>query len=151
LNLVVSSEDVAGGFEKLDRARRELFEHHEALGRIDGLSPPRRQTERTELKRQLIPFFIKTAAVALVGALLIAAANISIIYTLQTAPQHLALYANRVFIRNFANEFERIHSREMTPEREAKIREAIRRAVPILKPYAQELRPLFETALAPSG
>lgn len=147
LSLVVSSEDISTAFEELESAKCVLFEKHRALGRLTDLPGPKKNVERAELKKNLTPFFIKAATVALVGAMLITAANISIIYTLQTSPKKLALYANRVFTKNIAKEFEKIHRNKITPEKEAKIRAAIRSAIPILKPYAQELRPLFETAL----
>lgn len=147
LSLVISSEDISTAYEELEHAKCVLFEKHQVMGRLSDLPSPKKNVERAKLKKKLTPFFIKAATVALVGAMLIAAANISIIYTLQTSPKKLALYANRVFTKNFAKEFEKIHQKEITPEKEAKIRAAIRSAIPILKPYAQELRPLFETAL----
>ena len=147
LSLVVSSKDISIAFEELERAKCDLFEKYRVLGRLSDLPGPKKIVARAEIKKNLTPFFIKAATVALLGAMLIAAANISIIYTLQTSPRKLALYANRVFTKNFTEEFNKIHRKEMTPEKEAKIRAAIRSAIPILKPYAQELRPLFKTAL----
>ncbi|NQV99236.1 MAG: hypothetical protein HQ483_06035 [Rhodospirillales bacterium] len=150
LSLVVSADDIATAFEALDRAKQELFEKHQELDRLADLPMPKKTVARAKLKKSLMPFFIKAATVAVVGAMLIGAANISIIYTLQTSPKKLALYANRVFTKNFVAEFDRLHREEMTPEKKAQIRAAIRSAIPILKPYAQELRPLFETALEDS-
>lgn len=151
LNLIVEDDDLTAAYDELERRKRDVIDKFVRLGREREIPQPEEAKTRSETRKALTPFFIKAAVVALVGGLLVATANISIIYTLQTAPRHLAVYANRVFVRNFAREFEKLQERDMTPERQAKIREAIRKAVPILRPYAVELRPLFQEALGPSG
>ena len=78
---------------------------------------------------------------------MIAAANVSIIYTLESTPKKLAQRSSRLFVKNFAKAFEEISRRDMSAEKEERIRTAIRNAVPVLRPYARELRPLFEEAL----
>ncbi len=91
----------------------------------------------------MIPFLIKAAVVAVIGAIFIGVANLTVIYTLQTAPGKLASRAARVAVKNFGAAFEKAANEEMTPEKVAKIRLLIKNAVPALMPFAEELRPLF--------
>jgi|GEM_PF-4262285 len=147
LNLVAVSDDVAAGFAELERNKEKLFEDLHAIDRLGSLPAPKNIAERTALKKSLTPFLIKAFAVALVGGLLIAAANVSIIYTLESTPKKLAQRSSRLFVKNFAKAFEEISRRDMSAEKEERIRTAIRNAVPVLRPYARELRPLFEEAL----
>jgi hypothetical protein len=151
LNLVVISENLSEGYSQLEDNKEVLIRRHYDVGRLNALSPPRNMVEKSFLMKKLTPFLIKAGVVAVVGGLLVAVANVSLIYTLQSAPKKLAQRAARGAVSNFAESFERFHDKEMSPEKEARIREAIRQAVPKLRPYARELRPLFEEALGESA
>ena len=50
----------------------------------------------------------------------------------------------RAAIASFTKGLESFSKKEITPEKEKKIRLALRASIPKLKPYVDELRPLFE-------
>lgn len=112
---------------------------------------PAEMSERSHLKKALTPFLIKAAVVALVGAILVGTAHVSILYALQEAPRSMALKAGRSAIKRFVSGLEDFAEKEISPEREARLRGAIRAVVPKLQPYAEELRPLFVSAAVTSG
>ena len=148
LNLISVSGNLSDGYAELEAEKEKLINQHYAFNRLNALPPPKSVVEQKLLIKSLFPFMIKAGIFAVVGGLLIAIANVSLTYTLQSAPKKLALRAGRLAVTNFAQSFEKFHRREMSPEKEMKIREAIRKVVPKLRPYAQEFRPLFEEALS---
>jgi len=151
LRLVVVAPTVEAGYAEISARKRELFERYEDLGRRDALPLPRQEAARQEMRHALTPFLIKAAVVAIIGAVLIGAANMSIVYTLQTAPKKLASYGARTAVKNFQRAFEKAAAKEMSPERVEKIKTAIRDAVPALQPFADELRPLLSCPPAARG
>ena len=92
-----------------------------------------------------MPFFIKAATVALVGVVLLAAASISFNYALRgEAVRHVAQKGARTLLANVTRGVERFSEKGMTPDRELRLRLALRAAVPRLRPLVDELKPLFE-------
>ena len=146
LELVASGSSVEEAHSALRETMRRHFQDHMDMGNADRIPLPREAHERQELTRQLKPFFVKTAMVALVGTLLIVAANVSIVYTLRETPKRLAQTVGRAFIHQFVNKLDKFARQEITPAREEKIHQALRNVVPRLQPYMRDLAPLFDQA-----
>ena len=109
--------------------------------RTDG-TPPAPAAASTSL-RTLMPFFIKAVTCALVGAFLLITAAVAFNYALKEPVRHMGQKAARATISTFEKGFaEKLQ--KMSPEKQEKIRLALREAVPFLKPYVDELKPLFE-------
>ena len=97
----------------------------------------------------LMPFFIKSATVALVGVILIVAANVSLTYTLREPARKAGLKFGRATVKTFIAGINDFSEKELTPAREEEIRLALRNSIPKLKPYVDELRPLFQDLKSP--
>lgn len=151
LNRVVGADDLAAGYAELERETQTLIDHYRAIGKEAEIPRPAEAAERDGLKKALTPFFIKAAVVALVGALLIATSHVTILYAIQEAPRKVGLKVGRGVVRGIANGLEDFAKDEMSPERQERLRLAIRSAVPRLQPFASELAPLFEGAQAQSA
>jgi hypothetical protein len=88
-------------------------------------------------------FFIKAATVALVGCSIALTASVGLAYALREAPAHAGQKAGRAVVLGLQDGLV-AQLRRTTPEQEEQIRRSLREAVPLLKPYARELKPLFE-------
>lgn len=151
-DLMLSAEGatVNEAYEALRDLMRTQFEHFVSMGEAATIPLPRAQRERLAFVRTVKPFLFKSAVVALVGALLIIAANVSIVYTIRDTPKHLAQTAGRTMLHRFVKNLDEFAKKEITPAREEKIRQVIRDIVPRLKPYARDLAPLFEEVMVSS-
>ena len=143
VQLVVEGDSLDEAHGRLEAAKRETFERFIKIGRAKRIPLPGAEQRRRELKDALTPFFIKAAVVAFIGVILIIAANVSVLYTIQDAPRHIGQKAGHAALRELARSFEKAAKKEQTPEREKRLRLAIRDAIPNLKPYVDELAPLF--------
>lgn len=140
LGVAVSGDSVEDTWRKAEQRTRELFEHHAALGTLDMVPRPAGQ----RLKRELTPFLIKAGAVAVVAVVVLTAASVAFTYALRDPLRKVAQRTGRAVVSQFTEQLSEAAAGEFTPEQDARIREAIRAAVPKLKPYAEELRPLFD-------
>jgi hypothetical protein len=93
--------------------------------------------------RSLMPFFIKSAVVAAVGAFLLGTAAVSFSYALHKTAKHTGQVAGRAVLHSFGEGLADAFKNE-TPQRQEKIKLVLRSAVPHLQPYMQELKPLFQ-------
>ena len=143
LRLVVEGDSLEAAHDRLRTAKRETFERHIRIGRERQIALPEAERRRRELKDTLTPFFIKAAVVALIGVMFVIAANVTVLYAIQETPRHMGQKAGRAALKEFARSFEKAAEQARTPEREMRLRLAIRNAVPKLKPFADELAPLF--------
>ncbi len=91
----------------------------------------------------LMPFFIKSAVIAVVGAFLLAVAAVSFSYSIHGTAKTAGQKAGRAVLSSFTEGLEGAF-KNTTPEREEKIKTALRNAASYLKPYVQELKPLFQ-------
>jgi hypothetical protein len=148
LNLIVEADDVEKGYAEIEHEARALIERHIALGKEAEIPPPEEVADRARLKQTLTPFFIKAAVVALVGGLLVATSHVAVLYALQEGSRQVGLKAGRAAIQNFTSGLERFAERDMPPERQERLRLALRAAVARLQPFAPELAPLFGSAEA---
>jgi len=144
LELVASGSTVTEAYDVLRATMREHFSTYIEMGDASRIPLPCADQERSDLLRGMKPFFLKTAIVALVGVLFVVTANVSVIYTLRETPKHLAQTAGRAFIHRFVNNLDKFAREGITPAREEKIHQALRNAVPRLKPYMDDLAPLFD-------
>ena len=143
LHLFAQNKDLKVAYLDLEQAKRNLFEDYIKAGKSGNIPMPREFEEKEELKKSLIPFFIKLGAFALVCVLVVSAANISLTYALQQAPKKIAQKAARGALQNFGATLEKIAKQEFTPEKEQNIRQGIRKIVIVLKPFMNELEPLL--------
>ena len=139
LNLTAQDADVAAAFESLEAQKKALFEHNQAIGTLTALPLP----ADVKLRRDLTPFFIKAATVAVVGVVLFSVASLSFTYALREPLRKMTQRAAKAVVKNVTDEIHEFANDPQSPERELKIRLAIRAAVPKLKPYMDELKPLF--------
>ncbi len=141
LNLIVDDSDLLAAHARLERAKCDLFERSATLG--IGVPAPRDRSFRRELRAATLPFLVKAAAVALVGATLVIAAGVSIHYALEGSLRSAAQRTGRAAIEQIIRGLDDMGRRDLTPERAERLRAALRAAVPVLKPFVDELRPLF--------
>jgi hypothetical protein len=139
LHLLVDGASAGEAFDKLSAEKKRLFEQYVAAGKTAKVPMPDAERERQALGRALKPFLIKASVVAFIGVLLVVAANVSVFYLLDTAPKSVAKKAGRAAIQNLQN----FAAEEMTPEKQQKLRLAMRAAVAKLQPFSAELAPLF--------
>jgi len=142
LNLVSESSDPAIALADLEKKKDELFSFFNRVG--EPRPEPVRQSSDADMLNSLKPFFIKSVTVALVGTFLLAAGSISLTYSLREPLRKAGLKTGRAAIASFTKGLESFSKKEITPEKEKKIRLALRASIPKLKPYVDELRPLFE-------
>jgi len=131
LHLVVQDGDLNEAYRQLESEKRGLFEKHRETGNLESIPLPKHEVQRRELAASLTPFLIKASVVALIVIGLVVGAGVAVTYTLENTTRYMA----QNFIRSI--------DKSLTPEREQKIRLALRNAVPRLKPFAEELAPLF--------
>lgn len=133
--LVVSpAEGLSAEHTDLNQAYLLLAERRSA-----GAMPAHRQ----DLLSRLMPFFIKAATVAVVGAFLLVSAGVAIGYALQEPVKKAGQKAARAVVQQFESGFTSELART-SPEQQARIHQALREAVPHLKPYTDELKPLLQ-------
>ena len=137
LGIVVSGQDIAEAYVKLKDAIALRQENYQKL----GLDLPKSQADN--LKQKIIPFAIKTAITALALVVVMGSVSISFTYMLREPLSKAGLKLGRAAIQNFTVNMEKGLKEELSPEKEAEIRKVIRQAVPFLRPFAEELRPLF--------
>ena len=101
LHLFVQHENLEIAHAELAQAKCAVMENYFRAGKSSKIPLPAEMVENQELKKSLMPFFIKLGAFALVGVLLVSAANISLSYSLQQAPKAIAQKAARVALKNF--------------------------------------------------
>ena len=143
LHLFAQNADLKMAHVELEQAKRTVFENYFNAEKSGKIPLPLKLVESQELKKSLAPFFIKLGAFALVGVLLISAANISLTYSLQQAPKAIAQKAARAALKNFGATLEKVARKEFTPEKEERIRQGIRKLVAALEPYMNEFEPLY--------
>ncbi len=139
LHLIVQDEDLNEAYRQLEGGKRSLFEKHLETGNHESIPLPGRVVQRRELAAKLTPFLVKASVVALIVIGLVVGAGVADNYTLENTPRYVGQRATRYMARNFIRSIDNF----LTPDREQKIRLALRQAVPRLKPMAEELAPLF--------
>lgn len=149
LNLIVEDADLLGAHVRLERAKREFFERSAALD--VAVPPPRDIALRQDLRRATLPFLIKTAAVTLMAAILIVASAVAAHYALEGSLRSAAQRTGRAAIEQVIRGLEDVGRRDLTPERAERLRASLRGAVPVLKPFIDELRPLFAADAIDAG
>ena len=144
LNIFTESENLSEAFRSHEEKAADAAEKARAVG-LEGIPAGRRVLGADEPSklRAMIPFFIKAAVVALVGAFLLSAAGISFNYALRGHFKSASQKASRAFVKSFVKEVETFAAKEISGDRDRKIRLALRASVPKLQPYFDELRPLF--------
>jgi hypothetical protein len=142
LNLIADGVDVATAHAALESARRHLKEKYAAVG--EALPPPRDVRLRRTMAEQVTPFLLKAMAVALAGAILMISAAATIHYALRDPLRHAAQKAARAAVLQITAGLEDFAQRDLTPDREERLRNGLRGAVPILRPFIEELQPVFK-------
>jgi hypothetical protein len=141
LNLIVDGSDVASAHAALAVARHAQVDRHAALGL--PLPLPRDAQVRRELFDRVVPFMLKTAAVAIAGGVLFVCAVVSINYVLREPLRHGAQKVAHAAVEQITAGLEDFARQGLTPEREERLRQALRGAVPLIRPLIEEAAPLF--------
>lgn len=148
LNLVAEGEDAASAHAALDADRQKLVDRHLALGL--PVPPPRDVRIRRDFVERILPFLVKAAAVAVVGSFLVIAIAVAINYALRDPLRHAAQKTARAAVAQITAGLEDFARRDLTPDREERLRKALRGAVPVLRPFLEEVQPLFPRDGAPA-
>lgn len=141
LNLIVEGHDVAGAYTELERARRQQSERYRAIGA--ALPAPRDTRLRQMLVERIAPFAFKAAIVALVGAALLITSAVAVTYVLREPLRHATQKVARSALHQITTGLEDFARRDLTPDREERLRNGLRGAVPLLRPIIEELQPVF--------
>ncbi len=144
LNLTADDDDLSAAYCAIEKKKKAMLEHHAAVGTLSSLPLPRNE----QMRRDLMPFFIKLVAVSLVAVFLFSAASISFSYALRDPLRKVTQRTARAAMDNIAAELHEFANDPQSKEREERIRMAIRAVLPKLKPYVEELRPLFDETSA---
>ncbi len=139
LRLFAQDENLDAAYRQLDNEKRRFFEKHLEIDRENSIPQPGELVERQKLAAGLTPFLVKAAVVALILLGLAVGTTAAVTYSVKNTPLYVAQKTTRYMARNFFRSMDA----ELTPEREKKIRLALRQLVPRLKPFAAELAPLF--------
>ncbi len=144
LNLIAQGESPAAAHAAhaaLDRALREQLDRHTALGL--PVPPPRDLRVRREWRERLLPFAFKTMIVTLALAALIVTATATVNYALREPLRSAAQKTARAALGQIVAGMEDFARRDLSPDREERLREALRGIVPVLRPFIEELYPLL--------
>ena len=151
LNLYSEGTSLDAAFSEIVGKKSELIAFYEKAGISQHLPDALASSQMPGEIRKLIPFFVKSATVALVGVMLIVAASVSLTYTLREPARKAGLKFGRSIVNTFVAGLNEFSEKELTRDREAKIRLVLRNSAPKLKPYIEELRPLFDGLQSPPG
>ena len=143
LNLIAEGSTVEEAHKRLRNMKREFFESHIQFDGGKRIPLPEEMRETSRFRGDLMPFVTKAAIVAVVGGLLVASANISLVYTLESTPKKVAQNAGKYMLRKATKELEKFAEKEITPAKEEKLRVSLRKAVKKLQPLRNELAPLL--------
>ena len=143
LHLFAQNPDLQSAYAELETEKEKLFRSYFDSGKQDQIPLPTQTVKNKLLQDTLTPYFIKLGAFALVGVLLISAANISLTYSLQHAPKRIAQKAAQAVLKDFGSTLEKVVKREFTPDKEARIREGLQKFVAALEPFMDEFEPLY--------
>ena len=150
LFLVERDANLAVGLERLQQRARDLIAEQTALGALDGLPRPGGVARDDEQNRRVKVFALKSALVALVLVIVMAAAAASFSYAVRESMHKVGLKMGRAAIAQVERGLRKVARQELTPERRERFRISVAEAVPNLKPYVAELRPLL-AELCPPG
>lgn len=140
LQIIVKAKTLNSANTQFERQKRALLEKYFEVGHQDRIPLPVAERARRErFWTQMAPFLLKTAIVSFVAVFLVVAATVSFTHTLERAPDMLG----QSLYKKFTDGIENAAKREMTPERAAKLHADMREAVSKLKPFTDDLAPLF--------
>ena len=139
LPIVVQDTDLTRGHARLEEAKDSLLKQYHELGREHAIPLPAETIEGHRLVKAMLPFVLKVAVVCLAVVLMIVTINVSVIYILQEGSEAVVKSAGRKVNRTFLN----LADKGLNPETAARYHRDLRAIVRILKPFAEDLRPLF--------
>lgn len=141
LSLIAEGPDIATAHAALDQSRRQLIERHEAIGA--AVPAPRDVRLRRTLIEQVAPFALKAALVALVASTLLISSAVTVNYVMRDQLRHASQRMARAALLQITAGLEDFARRDLTPDREERLRNGLRGAVPVLRPFIEELQPVF--------
>ncbi len=146
LHLIETGLDLEAAYKSIESRKHDLFAAYEKAGRLDDLSVSHQASDRDN---RLRVFAVKSGLVALVGVIVVSAAAFSFSYAVRESTRKAGLKLGRSAIKQVERGLKDAAKKELTPERKEKIRVLVSDAVPHLKPYVRELRPLFAELCVP--
>ena len=149
LNLISSGDDIEKAYRELIEKRDELHKQYKEAGVLGEFpSPKGHGVEPVREKTQYGPFVVKTAIASLAVVMVVAGAYS---FTIGSVRSDLArLKADMTsnlggieLLAKVGNEIDRVAGTEISKEREILMRKNIRAIVAKMKPFVEELSPLF--------
>lgn len=141
LSIIVDDYDLATAHARLESAKQDLIAKSAALG--VAVPPPRDVRLKREFWASILPFFAKAAAAAIVVGVFLVSAGIFVNYALNDSLRSSAQKTGRAAVQQIIRGLEDMAQRDLTADREERLRTALRGVVPVIKPFVVELRPLF--------
>jgi hypothetical protein len=143
LSLIAKGSTPEEAIKNLEEEKRNLFQNYNAAGLVDRVPLPRQLARQNEFKASMLPFLIKSSVVALIIVVGIFSAQIVVTKTVTGLPQRAASFAIHAI-----NELG--HSSQwVSEERKKEIGKSLRLLAANLKPFIEELKPVFDGADPP--
>jgi hypothetical protein len=136
LGLIVDDADLATAWANLSAAKRDYFKRHAAIGRLDAIPLPAGDAPRA-LALAVAPFAAKVGIAALAVVCLLLAGIAGFDHVVRSLPGRLLHQFTEV------STSAKVMSRQISPERLDQAKSELRTMVEMIKPFADELRPLF--------
>jgi hypothetical protein len=140
LQIIAKANSLNSAHTQFERQKRALLERYFEMGHQDRIPlPVAERAKRERFWAQMAPFLLKTAIVSFVAVFLVVAAAVSFTHTLGRGADTIG----QSLYKKFTDEIRNAAKREITPEKAAKLHADIRGAVSYLKPFTDDLAPLF--------
>lgn len=145
LALVVERPTLDEAWTALEAEKADIIERHRRVGAEADLPPPG-GTAPAAAESGLRRFAVKTALVTLAVTIILAAAALSFAYAVREPLHKVGLKLGRAAVARVEWGLTEAARAELTPEKQESLRRLTAEAVPALKPYVRELRPLLAEA-----
>ena len=151
LHLIETGLDLETAYQNIEASKQGLIAAYERAGALDELYVSE-QTAKSDVDsdNRLKIFAIKSSLVALAGVIIVSAAAFSFSYAIRDSTRKAGLKLGRSAIKQVVRGLEDAAKKEITPAKKEKIRILVSNAVPHLKPYIREFRPLLAELCLPA-
>jgi len=143
LYLIERDADLDTGMKRLLDRARDIIAEQSSIGAQADLPNLHGDSAEKRERQELKVFALKSALVALVMVIILAAAAASFSYAVREPMRKAGLKLGRSAIAQLEKGLRDAARDELTPDRRERLRVLVADAVPNLKPYITELRPLF--------
>jgi hypothetical protein len=151
LHLIETGLDLETAYQNIETSKQNLIAAYERAEALDDLYVSQ-QASKSDVDRdnRLKIFAIKSSLVALAGVIIVSAAAFSFSYAIRETPRKAGLKLGQSAIKQVVRGLEDAAKKDLTPKKQEKIRILVSNAVPHLKPYIREFRPLLAELCLPA-